>query len=197
MKAENPWRTLSTRLVYENPWITVREDEVIDPGGQPGIYGVIHYKNLALGVIPIDAEGYTYLVGQYRYPLGLYSWEIPEGGGAITKDPLSEIQRELLEETGLTALNWKLLLRMHLSNSVSDETALLYLAWNLQQAAARPDSNEALEQLRLPLAEAIEWVHAGKITDSLSVAGLLYVESLLHRKALILPSKCSDIELSF
>ncbi len=193
METENPWQTLSSRLIYDNPWITVREDQVIDPSGKPGIYGVVHYKNLALGAIPIDEEGYTYLVGQYRYPLNLYSWEIPEGGGKIGVDPLAEIQRELWEETGLRARCWKLLLRMHLSNSVSDELALIYLAWGLEPGKAQPESTERLSHLRLPLYEAIEWVHAGKITDSLSVAGLLYVENLLHRKALTLPLACSDI----
>ncbi|MCS7153383.1 MAG: NUDIX hydrolase [Bacteroidia bacterium] len=197
MEAENPWQTLSSRLIYENPWIALREDKVIDPSGKPGIYGVIHYKNLALGVIPIDAEGFTYLVGQYRYPLGQYSWEIPEGGGRLDRDPLTEIQRELLEETGLTARCWQLLLRMHLSNSVSDELALIYLAWDLSVGIARPESTEKLQVLRLPLMEAIEWVHRGKITDSLSVAGLLYVESLLARKALTLPPTCSGIERLF
>lgn len=194
MEAENPWQTLSSQLIYENPWIALREDKVIDPSGKSGIYGVIHYKNLALGVIPIDEEGFTYLVGQYRYPLGQYSWEIPEGGGRLDKDPLTEIQRELLEETGLTARCWQLLLRMHLSNSVSDELALIYLAWDLSAGIARPESTEKLQVLRLPLMDAIEWVHTGKITDSLSVAGLLYVESLLYRKALTLPPTCSDIE---
>ncbi|MCX8112505.1 MAG: NUDIX hydrolase [Bacteroidia bacterium] len=196
MKKDNPWQTLSSRLIYENPWIALRENQIIDPSGRPGIYGVIHYKNLALGAIPIDNEGYTYLVGQYRYPLSEYSWEIPEGGGKIGADPLAEIQRELSEETGLKAHHWKLLLRMHLSNSVSDELALIYLAWGLETGEAHPESTEALDLLRLPLREAIHWVHTGRITDSLSVAGLLYVESLLHRKELTLPPPCSDIELS-
>ncbi|MCS6895577.1 MAG: NUDIX hydrolase [Bacteroidia bacterium] len=193
METLNPWHTLSSKWIYDNPWIALREDQVITPSGQPGIYGVIHYKNLALGVIPVDEKGYTYLVGQYRYPLGEYSWEIPEGGGKLDKDPLEEIQRELREETGLTAKEWRLLLRMHLSNSVSDELALIYLAWNLDMGEAQPEPTEALRCLRLPLLEAIEWVHKGKITDSLSVAGLLYVENLLHRKALTLPLTCSDI----
>ncbi|MCS7189568.1 MAG: NUDIX hydrolase [Bacteroidia bacterium] len=184
---ENPWKTLATRAVYENPWIALREDKVITPGGKEGIYGVIHYKHIALGAIPIDEEGYTYLVGQYRYPLQQYSWEIPEGGGKLGCDPLQEIQRELLEETGLLARHWQLLLRMHLSNSVSDEEALVYLAWGLSQQPPNPDHTEKLRIWRLPLIEAIELVHAGKITDSLSVAALLRMECLLHRKALTLP----------
>ncbi|MCX7606696.1 MAG: NUDIX hydrolase [Bacteroidia bacterium] len=185
--SENPWKTLSSRAIYENPWIALREDTVITPAGTPGIYGVVHYKNLALGVIPIDSEGYTYLVGQYRYPLRQYSWEIPEGGGKLGQDPLSEIQRELLEETGLIATHWQFLLRMHLSNSVSDEEALIYLAWGLRKGTARPEPTEQLRLWRLPLFEAIEKVHSGAITDSLTVAGLLRVECLLHRKALTLP----------
>ncbi|RMF52772.1 MAG: NUDIX hydrolase [Bacteroidetes bacterium] len=184
---ENPWQTLASRKVYDNPWITVREDTVITPAGEPGIYGVVHYKNRALGVIPIDHEGCLYLVGQYRYPLGVYSWEIPEGGGKLDRDPLSEIQRELAEETGLTARRWRLLLRMHLSNSVSDEEALIYLAWDLQPGPPRPEGTEKLQIWRLPFWEAIERLHAGQFTDSLTVAGLLYVETLLHRKALTLP----------
>ena len=183
----NPWKTLSTRPIYENPWIALREDSVLTPSGTPGIYGVVHYKHLALGAIPIDAEGCTYLVGQYRYPLSAYSWEIPEGGGKLGQDPLAEIQRELLEETGLVAAHWQLLLKMHLSNSVSDEVAYVYLAWGLEQRAAQPDPTEKLRLLRLPVWEAIEKVHAGEITDSLSVAGLLRLECLLHRKALTLP----------
>ncbi|MCS6790704.1 MAG: NUDIX hydrolase [Bacteroidia bacterium] len=182
-----PWQVLSSRPVYDNPWIAVREDSVINPSGHPGIYGVVHFKNRALGVIPIDAEGYTYLVGQYRYPLDLYSWEIPEGGGKLSADPLSEIQRELLEETGLEARQWKLLLRMHLSNSVSDEEALVYLAWDLVQQKPMPEPTELLQVRRLPLSAAIRMVHEGIITDSLSVAGFLYIENLLHRKALTLP----------
>jgi 8-oxo-dGTP pyrophosphatase MutT (NUDIX family) len=193
---ENPWQVLGTRPIYENPWIAVREDSVITPAGEPGIYGVVHYKNLALGAIPIDEEGYTYLVGQYRYPLGIYSWEIPEGGGKLGEDPLAEIQRELAEETGLQAHYWKPLLRMHLSNSVSDEEARVFLAWGLRQGTPQPESTESLRVWRLPLWEAIERVHAGEITDSLSVAGLLRVECLLHRKALTLPPACSDISPS-
>ncbi|GIV24994.1 MAG: hypothetical protein KatS3mg026_0686 [Bacteroidia bacterium] len=184
---KNPWQTLSSRQVYDNPWIAVREDQVLTPAGQPGIYGVVHYKHRALGVIPIDEEGHTYLVGQYRYPLQAYSWEIPEGGGKLDRDPLSEIQRELAEETGLIARRWRLLLRMHLSNSVSDEEALLYLAWDLRRGTPHPEGTEQLRLWRLPLHEAIERLHAGQFTDSLTVAGLLYVETLLHRKALTLP----------
>jgi ADP-ribose pyrophosphatase YjhB (NUDIX family) len=138
----NPWQTLESQTVYDNPWITVRHNEVIRPDGTPGIYGKVHFKNRAIGVLPIDEEGYTYLVGQYRYVLDEYSWEIPEGGGPIDEDPLQAAQRELKEETGLSAQHWQLLGRAHLSNSVSDEEALYYLATGLAQGDAEPEAQK-------------------------------------------------------
>src|SRR5437773_2686581 len=117
----NPWTTLSRRPVYENAWIAVREDQVIRPDGAPGIYGVVHYKNVAIGVLPIDEQGRVWLVGQYRYTLGVYSWEIPEGGGAPGESREETARRELREETGLAAGRLEFLVHAHLSNSVSDE----------------------------------------------------------------------------
>lgn len=117
----NPWLTKRTDLKYANPWITVEENQVINPSGKPGIYGVVHFKNLAIGIVPVDEEGYTWLVGQYRYPLNEYTWEIPEGGGPIGIDPLKSAQRELREETGLLAERWTYLSRIHTSNSVCNE----------------------------------------------------------------------------
>ena len=173
-KFSNPWRTLQTRVAYDNAWIRVRHDEVIRPDGQPGIYGVVHYKNKAIGVLPIDDEGYTYLVGQYRYPLGVYSWEIPEGGCAEGESPIEAAKRELVEETGLVADEWKLLGAAHLSNSVSDEEALFYLATGLTQREAQPEGTEKLELMRVPFAEALRMVREGKITDALSVVAILH-----------------------
>src|ERR1700722_8243186 len=133
MSESNPWKTKATRVVYDNPWISVSEDEVDQPDGKPGIYGVVHFKNKAIGILPIDDEEKTWLVGQYRYPLNQYSWEIPEGGCPANEEPLQAAQRELLEETGLTAANWQLMGTSHLSNSVSDEQAFYFLATSLQQ----------------------------------------------------------------
>jgi 8-oxo-dGTP pyrophosphatase MutT (NUDIX family) len=170
---ENPWQTLSSRTVYENPWISVRHEEVINPGGGAGIYGVVHMRNTATGVVPIDAEGYTYLVGQYRYTLNEYSWEIPEGGSPEGTDPLESAKRELREETGFSAAKWTFLSRIHTSNSVTDEVGFIYLAEELTAGDTAPEETEDLKVWRLPLKEAVQLVMDDRITDSISIAGLL------------------------
>lgn len=172
-KFSNPWQTISKRDVYENPWIRVQHHEVIRPDGQSGIYGVVRYKNKAIGVLPIDDEGFTYLVGQYRYTLDVYSWEIPEGGCPEGEETLDAAKRELLEETGLVAREWKLIGRTHLSNSVSDEESFSFLATGLTQDEAQPDGTEKLQVRRVEFAEALRMVEAGEITDSLSVTTIL------------------------
>lgn len=171
---ENPWTTHATNTVYENPWILVTESEVINPRGNPGIYGVVHFKNRAVGVVPIDDEGHTWLVGQYRYTLGTYEWEIPEGGCPKGESTLDAAKRELREETGLVAEDYRLLLDdLALSNSVSDERATIYVATGLVEGEAAPEETEELRLRRLPLAEAVAMVKRGEITDSISVIALL------------------------
>ena len=177
----NPWKTLNQQEVYDNPWISVSHREVINPSGGEGVYGVVHFKNVAIGVVPLDADLYTWIVGQYRYPLNRYSWEIPEGGGPHGIELLDSAQRELLEETGLTAKTWIPLLDMHLSNSVSDEYAVAYIARDLLQGTAQPEETEELRVRHLPFAVVVEMVLTGEITDALSVAAVLKTNEWIRR----------------
>ena len=170
---ENPWRALSSREVYDNEWISVRHEEVVRPDGAPGIYGVVHFKNVAVGVLPVDAEGCVYLVGQYRYPLQRYSWEIPEGGCADGEEWLAAARRELAEETGLRAARWEQLGVAHLSNSVTDEFAVWFLATELTPGPTAPEGTEELRVRRLPFAEALRMALTGEITESLSLLALM------------------------
>ncbi len=170
---KNPWKTLQSNEVYDNPWIKVTENKVINPGGGEGIYGVVHFKNIAIGIIPIDQDGNIWLVGQFRYPLNEYSWEIPEGGGNLNVPILDSAKRELMEETGITAENWEVILKMHLSNSVSDEVAYIFLAQNLTFGVAQPEESEDLQVKKIHIDEAYKLICEGKITDSLTVAGIL------------------------
>lgn len=175
----NPWKVLGEKKVYENPWISLTEYDVLNPSGGKGIYGKVHFKSLAIGILPLDAQLHTWLVGQYRFPLDQYSWEIPEGGGSLDIDPLDSARRELLEETGLVAAEWSPLIEMHLSNSVSDEHAIIYLARQLQQQAAQPEETEQLQIKRVSFEEAYRMVNAGMITDSMSVAAILKVKLMI------------------
>jgi 8-oxo-dGDP phosphatase len=170
---KNPWQKLSSREIYSNPWITLIEDQIINPGGSPGIYGKVLFKNVAIGIIPLDSGLNTWLVGQYRYPLDEYSWEIPMGGGPKGKSILDSAQRELKEETGLIAESWTELMKIHTSNSVTDETGYVFLARELQEGIPEFEETERLEIKKLPLEKAIKMVMDGMITDSISVAGLL------------------------
>lgn len=177
----NPWKTLESQLKYDNNWISVTEHQVINAGGNKGIYGTVHFKNLAIGIIPLDENNNTWLVGQYRYPLNQYSWEICEGGGKLDIPPLDAAKRELLEETGITAKQWNPLLEMHLSNSVSDELGIIYIAKELTFSAPQPDEEEVLQLKKVSFDEAFNMVMNGEITDSLSVAGILKTKILLDK----------------
>ncbi|WP_223277536.1 NUDIX domain-containing protein [Phaeocystidibacter luteus] len=169
------WKRLSRHEAYDNPWITVHHDEVVNPNGGHGIYGNVHFKNLAIGIIPVDENGWTWLVGQHRYPLDYYSWEIPEGGGLLERDPLDSAKRELREEVGLNAEHWKKIIEFETSNSVTDERAIIYVAEGLSNVGQDLDETEKLDIMHLPLEDAIGMVDNGEITDSLSVVGLMWM----------------------
>ncbi|WP_299438182.1 NUDIX hydrolase [uncultured Rhodospira sp.] len=171
----NPWTTLSSDRVYENPWIQVTEHQVLTPAGSPGIYGVVHFRNLSVCVLPVDADGTVTLVGQFRYPLQAWSWELPEGGCPLGTDPLDTACRELREETGLIAGHWAEVLRLHLSNCVSDEAGVSFLAWDLTPGPSEPEDTEKLEVRRVPFAEAVRMAETGAITDAHSIATLFRV----------------------
>ena len=180
----NSWTTLSICQVYDNPWIEVSHREVLNPSGGAGIYGVVHFKNVAIGIVPLDKHGNTWLVGQFRYTLGRYSWEIPEGGGPLGKPLLDSAKRELLEETGITAQRWTKLMDMHLSNSVTTEYSVAYVAQYLDFQEAQPEPTEQLQLRRIPFEEAVQMVLQGEITDALSVAALLKTKEWLRQKRL-------------
>jgi len=175
---DNPWKILGERKIYDNPWISVTEYAVLNPAGNKGIYGKVHFKNYAVGVVPLDEHHQITLVGQYRFTLNQYSWEIPEGGCPEGEDPLDAAKRELLEETGLVAARWDLLFTQHLSNSVTDEYGYAYLARDLQQCDAKPEETEKLMIKKVSVEEAYKMVEAGEITDSLTVAAIFKIKLL-------------------
>lgn len=188
-----PWRIKSVRTVYNNRWMTVREYQAVAPTGADALYGLVHPHNLALGILPIDHEGNTILVGQQRFPFGRYSWELPEGGGPENLPPLEGAQRELSEECGLRAENWlELVSDMHMSNSITDERAYAYIAWDLApDDSFQKDSSEELSVRRVPFMDAVKMAVSGEITDAFSLVMLLKADHLLRTGGL--PSELSRL----
>lgn len=178
---ENPWKTLTTTTAFENPWIKITQHNVINPANKPSVYSVVHFKNLAIGIIPLDENYNTWIVGQYRYPLNIYSWEIIEGGGQKNVDPIESAKRELLEETGIKAIDFQKVLEMHLSNSVTDEFGIVYVAKTLSFHEAEPEETEQLQVKKIPFNELYKMVMDGKVTDSLSIAGVLKTKILIDK----------------
>jgi 8-oxo-dGTP pyrophosphatase MutT (NUDIX family) len=177
---KNPWTTNNNTTIYENAWIKLEHHDVVIPSGKEGVYGKVCFKNKAIGIIPIDRDGNTWLVGQFRYTLNAYSWEIPMGGGPINEDFLESAKRELKEETGLTAEKWTNIMTIHTSNSVTDEEGFVYLAEELTSGETAFEETEQIEILKLPLVEAVQKVMDGEITDAISIAGLLKVAKMFN-----------------
>jgi ADP-ribose pyrophosphatase len=173
---KNPWKTLSSEIVHQTPWVRINHHKVINPGGSQGIYTVTEFKNLAIGILPLDEDNNTWIVGQYRFPIHQYSWEMPEGGGDPNVPPVESAQRELEEECGLVAKDWQLLLTAHTSNS---EIAYIYIAKGLSHTQAHPDEDEQLEVRKLPFSELYRMVMDNEITDSLTVMAVLKAKILM------------------
>ena len=178
-----PWTVHSTQIGFENSWVRVEASNITHPDGSPGTYGVVRYAHLACGVLPIDDEGYTWLVGQHRFPFDEYSWELPEGGGKRGVDPWQSTLRELEEETGWSAAHSLPLGRWNLSNSVSDEVAYGYLAWGLSFVGARPEPSEALTVKRVPFSELVDRVRRGDITDAFTHLMVMSAIDMARREA--------------
>ncbi len=176
-----PWTVERAREVFDNPWIRVTDHDVIRPDGAPGKYGVVHFKNLAVGVLPLCDDGSVPLVGQHRFPHDAYSWELPEGGGALAVDPLQSAKRELAEETGYRARHWRPLADFDLSNSVTDEKAACYLAWGLEAGTAEPEADEVLAQRLVSFSALHEMVLKGDIRDSLTIIMVLAAKAQAER----------------
>jgi 8-oxo-dGTP pyrophosphatase MutT (NUDIX family) len=169
------WKKLTSKIVFDNPWITVFEDRVINPGGGRHDYGHVHFKNRAVAILPLDEDGNTWLVGQDRYTLGIFTWELPMGGAPLHESPLDAAKRELKEETGLSAAKWTEVMTLHTSNSITDEVGIVFIAEQLMEGESELDETENIELRKLTMTEALNMIDRGEITDAISVAALLGV----------------------
>lgn len=180
----NPWKTLDKHDKYENPWIRITEYDIIHPSGKPGIYGVVDFKNYAIGIIPLDKDYNTWIVGQYRYPLNKYSWEIPEGGGLKHLDILESAKRELMEECGIEAKIWTRIYEFNTSNSCTTEESFIFVARDLSFTASNPEDSEELQVKKIPFAKLYEMVLNNEVTDSLTIIGVFKAQDLINRGVL-------------
>ena len=177
----NSWKTISSELIYESAWVAVNKHHTVNPAGNPAIYSVVNFKNIAIGILPLSEDGYTWLVGQWRYPLNAYSWEIPEGGGPLGEAPIETAKRELKEETGIVAKHFEEIMQLHLSNSATDEHAYVFLATGLSFEEAEPEESEDLQVKKIHINDAYQMVLDGEITDAISVAAIFKVKHLHYK----------------
>ena len=176
---KNPWKILNEKIIYNNPWIELTESDVLNPSGGEGIYSVVHFHNYAIGILPLDEENNTWLVGQYRFPLNQYSWEIPEGGGNKNLPPLESAKKELLEETGIEAREWIKIIETHLSNSATDEFGIIYIAMGLTFQNSSPEETEELQVKKIPFNDVYKMVVNGEITDALTMLAILKTKIMM------------------
>lgn len=180
----NPWTTLGGEVAFENAHFRVRDDRVIDAAGRTSRYATVAMRKQGVAVLPVDAAGRTVLVGQWRYALGAWRWELPKGGAEPGEDPLRCARRELEEEANLRARGWAAIARLDQSAAIVRSTVHGFLAWDVEPRAGTPDPQEVLELRALPFAEAVELVLAGEVSDSVSSVLLLKAEALRRRGAL-------------
>ncbi len=180
----NPWKINFSKEYYDNQWINLVEHEVTNPAGNAGIYSVVHFKNLAICVLPLDEENNTWIVGQFRFPVNEYSWEIPEGGGSLETDPLDSAKRELMEECGIKAATWIKIGECNLSNSCTDERAIMYVAKDLTFHSAEPEETEVLNVKKIPFSELLRMVIEGKIMDAPTIIAVLKTQLLMSQSLL-------------
>lgn len=176
----NPWISHKSVSLFENDWLTLERNDVTRPDGSEGDYTLVRFRNRAVGVVPYEAGG-VWMVGQTRFALNQYSWEIPEGGVPAGEDMLEAAKRELKEETGLTARQYVHLLDLHTSNSVTDEWGQIYLATDLTKGASEPEPSEDITCLFVTLDEALQAIDDGRVTDAMTVAALYKVAMMRER----------------
>jgi ADP-ribose pyrophosphatase len=169
----DPWTVKSVARDFENDWLAVDVHQVVHPGGREGTYGVVRVRRLAIGVLPVEPDGRVYMVGQWRFPLKRYSWEMPEGGAEPGEDAQACARRELLEETGFTAGKLERILALDLSNSLTDERAILFLATDLTPGDARPEDTEVLKRRSAHFLDVLNRAADGRIRDAMTVAAVL------------------------
>ncbi len=177
--ANNPWKIISTKEHYDNQWLNVVEHQVLNPKGNPGIYSVVHFKQFAICILPLDDDYNTWIVGQYRFPLNEYSWEIPEGGGKLNIDPLESAKRELMEECGIEATSWTKIAECNTSNSCSDERAIIYIAKKLSFHQSAPEETEVLQVKKISFTELYRMAMHGEIMDAPTIIAVLKAKLLI------------------
>ncbi len=177
----SPWKKISSTEKYKNAWIRVREDKVIRPDGKKGIYGVVELGSSA-GVVAVTARNEVYLIKEHRYPLQAFTIEIPRGAGPKKEPALHVAKRELMEEAGVTAKNWKSLGFINTSPGIIAEKAQIFLARNIKKTDPKPEGDEYQQVIKLPFSKALSWITSNRINDGITIAALIRAKEYLKIK---------------